>query len=220
MEDPHIIRCFFLWLHHDTVCVGEVQERGFLWKVEAALELFEAGLPVAGHLGFVVGCPTPSKGHRVYELLEKPLQLAHGSQTCTLSLFHLSSMMETHPFFIRRSSPFLHTEIAEVALLVNQSSHSIIVTKTSKSLTSTAASSVDSASLYAVVMTVVFFGFFDGIEVVRSFSSHGEMRCCPQYERDASGGRKFCICLDISSFDIACSCASSIFRAISSDLFV
>ena len=43
----------------------------------------------SGTLEFEIGRPTPSKGHRGCEVLFKQQQLAHVSQTWTLSLFHL-----------------------------------------------------------------------------------------------------------------------------------
>ena len=73
-----------------------------------------------------------------------------------LSLFHIESMMETLLSSIRKSSPFL--------LVINtkrwhccESSNSIIVTKTTKSLMYTVASSVDSAFPLAVVLGGGFF---------------------------------------------------------------
>ena len=53
------------------------------------VELYTTRLLMIWHLEFAIGPPTPSKGHRVYEVLLQWPQLAHGSQTCTLSLFRL-----------------------------------------------------------------------------------------------------------------------------------
>ena len=50
-----------------------------------------------GELGNAISRPTPAKGRRVYEFVLQVPQLAHGSQTCTLSLFYLESSMDTLP---------------------------------------------------------------------------------------------------------------------------
>ena len=70
-----------------------------------------------GELGNAISRPTPAKGRRVYEFVLQVPQLAHGSQTCTLSLFYLESSMDTPS--TRWSSPFLRTINPKMALLVN-----------------------------------------------------------------------------------------------------
>ena len=64
---------------------------GFEHRIE---ELLATCLLLIWRLAFAIGGPTPSKGHRVYEVLLKLPQLAHGPQTWTLHSFHLKAMME------------------------------------------------------------------------------------------------------------------------------
>ena len=98
---------------------------------------FATGLVMCWHLEFAIGRPTPVNGHRVYEVLPKMPQLAHGFQTCT-------SMML--PAFINddRSSPFFSH---------NKPTNSTAgESSTSELSTYTVGSSVDSALRLAAVM--------------------------------------------------------------------
>ena len=47
---------------------------GLGYRIE---DFVATGLLVVGHLGFAIGRPTPSKGHREHEVVEKLLQVAH-----------------------------------------------------------------------------------------------------------------------------------------------
>ena len=114
-------------------------------KIEANMEPYATGLPLPGHLGhtrieeiiatvlliirhleFAFGRPTPSKVHRVYEVLWKLPHVAHGSQACTLPLFHLQSRMETLPFPFIRVAHIVEEETKDGA--AGESSNSIKVT--------------------------------------------------------------------------------------------
>ena len=119
--------------HHDIVRVGEVHPSldrairvpvpghlrnaigrpmlglGSLCSGHRIEELSVTDLLMRWYLEFAIGCPTPSKGHRVCEVLLKLPQMAHGSQTCTLSLFHVLSKMETLPSSVHKGSPFVRT---------------------------------------------------------------------------------------------------------------
>ena len=62
---------------------------------------------------------TPSRGHWVDEFLQELPQVAHGSQTSTLSVFHILSTMETLPSPLIGLAHFFALITPEMALPAN-----------------------------------------------------------------------------------------------------
>ena len=68
-------------------------------------EFCASSLLMCWHLECAIGRPTPSKVTGPTRFFLKMPHLAQVSQSCTLSLFHPESMIETLLFFIRRLNP-------------------------------------------------------------------------------------------------------------------
>ena len=78
-----------------AMCESGSRERPFSERLKPLWNLMRPGFLVIWHLEIAIGRPTPSRGRQVFEVLWQWPQLARGSPTCTLSIFHLFSTMET-----------------------------------------------------------------------------------------------------------------------------
>ena len=88
--------CLYTWEMQSVArCLAWV-----LLTFDNRLKNFSRPVPtIIWQLEFAIGRPTPSKGHRVYEILWNLPQWARASQTCTLSRFHLQSTDGDSAFF-------------------------------------------------------------------------------------------------------------------------